>query len=250
MRRIGIALLCLLLCGCSVNESRIKSEVESVLKEIESEGAIKEINMRRTYFDYFLPKNVGHRFGDQENATFLLGEQTFYMNLDIAEIIISEYYDPLLSYQQKRYNEILKLGTAMFTKSGEMLNSSGEMRKYKVILTRVDKKEYFLFVQYGDVYFASLCPLSNVEELVYEMFKIGRSVKIDQPKILAAYSNKETIIITKEYDLFEKVFPENGVVYDVLHPNGDVNVGDEGTVEEEGVQEEEEAAEDAETEQE
>ena len=59
------------------------------------------------------------------------------------------------------------------------------------------------------------------------MFKIGRSVKIEKQEILSAYSNKETVIITQSYDLFEKVFPENGVVYDVLNPSTDVNVGDD-----------------------
>lgn len=227
MRKLCMLLLCFLLCGCTVSESQIKERVNKVVEQVESEEPIAETNMRRTYFDYFLPKNVGYRFADQENAVFLLDGQPFYMNLDIAEIIISEYYDPILSYQQKRYNEILKLGTAMFTKSGELLNSTGEMRKYKVILTRLEDSKYFLFVQYGDLYFASLCPLSKVEDLVYEIFRIARSVKVDAPKVLTAFSNKETVIITKEYDLFEKVFPENGVVYDVLHPSDKINAGDE-----------------------
>ena len=33
--------------------------------------------------------------------------------------------------------------------------------------------------------------------------------------------------ITQSYDLFEKVFPENGVVYDVLNPSTDINAGDD-----------------------
>lgn len=226
MRKFGVVLLCLLLCGCTVSENKIKNQINDVLVKIESEEAITETNMRRTYFDYFLPRNVGHRFSDQENAVFLLNDQAFYMNLDISEIIISEYYSPLLSTQQKRFNEIAKIGTNLVRKSGEMLDSSNVMQKYKIVLSKIDNHEYFLYTQYGDVYFSAICPLSNVEELIYEMFKIGRSVRIDGPKVLRAYSNKETVIITKEYDLFEKVFPENGVVYDVLHPIDNVNVGD------------------------
>lgn len=219
MRKISLLILCFLLCGCTVNESHIKQRVDSVLDVISKEEAVTQTNMRKDYYDYFLPRNVGRRFSEQENGVFLLDNQPFYMNLDIAEVIISEYYDPLFSYQQKRYNEIMKVGTTLLSRSGEMLNSSDVMRKYKVLLTRVDTNDYFLYVQYGDVYFATVTPLSNVEGLIYEMFKIGRSVKIDSDKILSAYSNKEVVIITKQYDLFEKVFPENGVVYDVLNPS-------------------------------
>ena len=225
MRKIGLLILCLLLCGCTVSESHIKQRVDSVIELVSSEKPIEETNMRKDYYDYFLPRNVGRRFSEQENSVFLLDNQTFYMNLDIAEVIISEYYDPMLSYQQKRYNEIMKIGTTMLSRNGELLNSSGEMRKYKVLLTRVETDNYFLFVQYGDVYFAALTPLASVEGLIYEMFKIGRSVRVDTDKVLATYSNKEVVIITKQYDLFEKVFPENGVVYDVLNPSK----GDEGS---------------------
>lgn len=223
MRKISLLILCFLLCGCTVSESHIKQRVDSVIDLVASEEAVAQTNMRKEYYDYFLPRNVGRRFSEQENGIFLLDNQPFYMNLDIAEVIISEYYDPLFSYQQKRYNEIMKVGTTLLSKTGEMLNSSNEMRKYKILLTRIATKEYFLYVQYGDVYFATITPLSSVEGLIYEMFKIGRSVKIDSDKILSTYSNKEVVIITKQYDLFEKVFPENGVVYDVLNPSGDAN---------------------------
>lgn len=227
MKKVIVCILCLLLCGCSVSEKSLEDNFDSLIYSIRAEKAVESTNKHRTYFDYFLPRNVGKRFSNEENAVFVLGNQQFYMNLDITDLIVTEYYSPIFSYQQTRLREIKKLGDVVINKSGEMLNSSEEMKKFNVVVTDLGDAEYLLYVQYGDVYFAALCPLAEVENLVYEMFKIGRSVKIEKQEILSAYSNKETVIITQSYDLFEKVFPENGVVYDVLNPSTDVNVGDD-----------------------
>ncbi|MBE6114732.1 MAG: hypothetical protein E7191_06585 [Erysipelotrichaceae bacterium] len=227
MRKLLVCILCLLLCGCGISEKQLEDNFDSLITSIKSENAVETTNKHRTYFDYFLPRNVGKRFSDEENAVFVLGNQQFYMNLDVTDLIVTEYYSPIFSYQQTRLREIKKIGNVVINKSGEMLNSSQEMKKYNVVVTDLSEGEYLVYVQYGDVYFAALSPLAEVENLVYEMFKIGRSVKLEKQEILSAYSNKETVIITQSYDLFEKVFPENGVVYDVLNPSTNINAGDD-----------------------
>lgn len=225
-------ILCLVmtLAGCSVTKTDVTDEVFEVLKTIESNKINEEVNNRRSYYDYFLPRNVGQRANtdlDIENAEFLLNGTSFYMSLDIAEVIINEYYDPLLKYKNNYYTDILHVGEILINRNGEITDYKDLKRKYRVIVTQLDETDYFLYVSYGDVYFVTMCKLSEISDMVYNMLTIGRSVRVDSELVLANYSNKVTTVIEESYDLFEKVFPESGVVADVLNDGNDTVGGDD-----------------------
>lgn len=231
MKKYLIVFLCsLLLVGCGVSEQSVKDEITQTIKDASKYEIKEETNHHRKYFDYYLPRNIGVRANpllEVENVEFIYDNTSFYMSLDVAEVIIYEYYDQLLKYKMNQYNDIMQVGDSFINRTGEMVDYNYSMRKYKIMVNRIDSNEYFVYVSFGDVYFVALCPLSEVNPLVYNMLIIGRSVRVDSDLVLLDYSNKVNIIYEKSYDLFEKVFPESGIVADVLSDKLSDGKGDE-----------------------
>ena len=221
MKKRAILLLCSLffLSGCGVSQKSVIDEIANTIRMASKVDVGVETNRHRQYFDYYLPRGIGQRVNpnlDVENAEFILNNTSFYMSLDIAEVIINEYYDRLLKYKVNQHNDIMKVGDTLINRSGELEDYANVMRDYSVIVNKLNEDDYFIYVSYGDVYFVSLSPLSEVNDIVYNMLVIGRSVQVDSELVLLNYSNKVNTVIEQSYDLFETVFPESGIVADVL----------------------------------
>ena len=221
MKKKALMLLCslFLLSGCGVSQRSVSDEMTATIRMAGRVGVNVETNRHRQFFDYYLPRGIGQRVNpnlDVENAEFILNNTSFYMSLDIAEVIINEYYDRLLKYKIQEHNDIMKVGDTFINRSGELEDYANVMRDYSIIVNKLNNKDYFTYVSYGDVYFVALSPLSEVNDLVYSMLVIGRSVQVDSELVLLNYSNKVNAVIEQSYDLFEKVFPESGIVADVL----------------------------------
>ena len=231
MRKRALMLLCslLLLSGCGVTQKTVIDDMTTTIRMASRVDVNVETNRHRQYFDYYLPRGIGQRVNpnlDVENAEFILNNTSFYMSLDIAEVIINEYYDRLLKYKIQERNDIMKVGETLINRTGELENYANVMRNYSIIVNKLNEEDYFIYVSYGDVYFVALSPLSEINDIVYSMLVIGRSVHVDSELVLINYSNKVNVVIEQSYDLFEKVFPESGIVADVLSdkikgPNND-----------------------------
>ena len=232
MKKKAIMLLCslFLLSGCGVSEKVVADGIVNTIRMASNVEVNVETNRHRQYFDYYLPRGIGQRVNTNlavENAEFILNNTSFYMSLDIAEVIINEYYDRLLKYKISQHNDIMRVGTTIINRGGELENYENVMRSYKVLVNKLNEEDYFIYVSYGDVYFISLAPLSEISDLVYNMLVIGRSVQVDSELVLINYSNKVNAVIEQSYDLFETVFPESGIVADVLSDKINGSSGDQ-----------------------
>ncbi len=226
---VGILILILILSGCT-NVGTMESDINTTITKVASIESDGHTNHHRSYFDFYLPRNIGLRPNtslDIDNAEFVLDGTSFYMSLDISQVIINKYYDALLRYQINKYMDIINVGTSVVNISGEMETFEGVMRKYKIIANQLNEKDYFVYVSYGDVYFVSLANLAEINNLVYAMLQIGRSVQVDTDLVIAEYSNKSSEVIYDSYDLFKTVIPESGVVADLIKDDSTNVVEDE-----------------------
>lgn len=218
MKRIWIVVVMVVLMGCQISESSLTSRMNTRISEIEGLKAAAVTNHRRSYFDYYLPKHIGKRFSDMDNVVFVKGQQKFYMYLHVSDIIIDTYYNNTSSRATK---DEVRIGESVYHKKGTMKNSEGLEQIYDLTIERIQTR-YVLSLRYGSIQFMALLPLSELEEMVYDMFMIARSMVIDTDAVLADYSNKSVVVITNKYDLFEIMFPESGVIAHVL---GDESIG-------------------------
>ena len=218
-------LLIPLLFGCTVKVEDIPKIIEKNVASESQTIAAFTTNRHRYYFDYYLPRCVGERVNTDlvnENVELLLNGTSFYMSLDVAEVVISEYYDEYVRYKTNYYDNLSKIGDIIVHRYGDMKNDYNEIRRYQIIVSELDESDYFVYVSFGDVYFVSLCSLSEIGNMVDQMLAIGSSVKIERESILLNYSNKVNKSITGSYDLFDEYFPESGMLADIVNKDNDV----------------------------
>lgn len=226
MKRIRMFLIAALLAGCSIREASLPKKIDDVIETMSTMKATVEANHRREYLDYYLPRHIGRRYAQKDNAIFVRDNHEFYMYLDVSSIIIDEYY-------KTRQNSVAEaeevtVGKQIYHKKGTMKNFYSAEKAYDLTIEAVGD-EYLIFLKYGVLRFTALLPLSEVEQTIYDMFLIARSTRVDRQAVLADYSNKSVVVITNKYDLFETVFPESGVIADVLNLNPGGNVHEEAT---------------------
>ena len=59
MKKKGLLLLTLLLCGCTFNSQTMNDDLKLSLQDSSHRQAIEFTNMHKRLYDYYLPKDIG-----------------------------------------------------------------------------------------------------------------------------------------------------------------------------------------------
>lgn len=223
MKKLILVALVAALWGCTVKKENLTQTVQTMIASVEKEQSSVPANQRREYFSYYLPRHIGKRFASMDMVAFVKGSVVFYMNINIPDIIVNTYYK---NEQDLSANKQPAPGNRLVYEQGQMRNNQQNYRSYEVSVYEIET-QYLLFLNYGRTQFTSLVALADIEETLYSMFQIARSVQLNTEAILRDYSNKSIVVIHDKYNLFESTFPESGVIRDLLFPNKDTTVHEE-----------------------
>ncbi len=81
----------------------------------------------------------------------------------------------------------------MISIEGKSQNASGFDQYYRAQLFQLNTQEYLVVIQTQDALISSKVDQGAVGNIAYDMLRLARTLKIQRPSILAAYSNAETI---------------------------------------------------------
>lgn len=203
-----------LLCGCSQESLKVSVDkaIDSARKaEIHPE---KENNCTKTYYSYYLSKNVGRVSSTELTNTFTIDGNDCVLSLDITSIVARRIYSNIGKYDLVNVG---KLADPFYTREGSFTASDGKARPYVIQINENAKHEYGVFIQTTEFVFIANVKTGSLSQTVFEMMMMLRSAVANSDEAVLAYSSdniisSETNIIT----LFDEILPESGYVEDYM----------------------------------
>lgn len=204
------ALFCVLLSGCAVYEDDPDQIIESALTGALAEE-VPQANHSNGYYSWYAEPAQGRMNSDRSSSVLNLRGSGFVMNLNVSSIINGKYYE-----DAEEEGSVLSEGILCAYRDGSYKDASGSEKEFAVSLYEVDG-EYFIHFVSPYVTFEGKSGKGDAKEVLHEMMKVARSVRIHEDEIAAAYSEKETITYeTKKLELFNASAPESGNIEELF----------------------------------
>lgn len=203
-----LILSALMLTSCTVKTSiDLQSELESSLAS--ANGAkIFTSNINKPLYSYYLPPSIGRNKSTQTSSILNDRGRKFVMNLNVASIIQEKYYSE--TEQTDDFQDpIVKC-------EGEYIDVDETTHSYTV--TTYEMNDYYVTVFHSDVVeFYSVLDALSTCDIVKDMLRIARSMRVDTDAVIQAYSNKKTVDYKSEkIELFEQIVPESGRIEELF----------------------------------
>lgn len=223
MKRIIILLLSLLLVGCSSND--LKTILDNELSGIENIKYTISPSNKKSLYSYYIQPGIGNKKSLEASNLFEYNNCEFVMNLNVANIVNNKFYS------LSTLSNTLDKNLLVYTRSSKFIDSSNKSIEYVFNVYNIDNN-YFVYLQSEYFDFYGKISKSEVKEIANIMMIIAKTSIINETKIIAEYSNKESIEYVKEsIQLFEVSIPENGRLDEMISDkenienplDGDVN---------------------------
>lgn len=210
MKKIVVLLICLLLCGCASNNANLD---DAFIQEN------KDLNLRPnnslTYYKYYLPSDV-YEQDYEENAVLLKYEEsTISMNLNVASIINSEFYNDYYLKDDGFFDDY----HLFYEHTGTYLDIDNNHVEYFYRVYEYEN-EYIVHMMSEKINFYAYTIKKNLFDLSEKMLIIAKSISVNDIDVISNYSSKSIIDYQKkQINLFDLVLPVNGKLDELILDN-------------------------------
>ena len=209
--KIGIVLLSgILLVGCTKVEEGINDRLNHKILDVLQEE-IHPAHSNKEYYSYYTEPYIGRLESTDTTNIFTYEGIPFLMNLNIAGIVNDKYYN-----QKTSLKNMLKDNQIVAQTRGNYVDLNGDEKIFESRIYSYEES-FITFVHSDIIDFIGMSDEVLAPNLAAEMVRILRSVKIDEEKIVSAYSGKE--IITHHgttIELFDNIAPVNGFIEELF----------------------------------
>lgn len=209
MKKIIIALMCLILCACANNQD-IKSQLDKVFED--NSSSVHSSNNYSKYLEYFLPSDVYEISSNETEFVFETADSKIIMNVNISSIINLRFYPNNVLQDEGFFDESKKI----YETTGSFINPENEETSYFF-------KEYelddicLLHLATNELNLYGYASKDKSGILASKMFELAKSCDVSKSDIVENFSNKNTVDYTrKPIDLFKTYFPEHGRIEDLM----------------------------------
>lgn len=208
------------MCGCGSDVQVVQNDLDKLLSDIDAIASTHP-NNSLTYFDYYLPSDMGEISFDKESLVLKYLDNKVIVNVNVIDIVNKQYYPD--EYLASSLN---------FDKNNIFYSKTGHYTTIK----NADKDYILSIYQNGDEYIVELVTSdltyitstkSYIKDLVKHLFTIAKSVDLEQELVINDYSDKNIVDYKKSpIDLFDSTKPTNGDLSELLI--GDAVIGNQG----------------------
>lgn len=205
MRKLFILLIGFTLVGCSTQSSSIEEIINKSVKEVSQAPLSVSNNYRKKMFTYHLPQDIGVLESNNISSVLLYGDSNIFMSVNVSEV---------MSEGARK----LSGGTETLISKDFILPLRDNVEKSAVVhVEQLGSDNYLVYFEVDDVFFLSVSPYANIENILERMLMIGRTLEVDKKMIISEFSNKETLTYKKEViELFSDSIPEDGMIQDII----------------------------------
>ena len=212
MKKIMLLLLCLLLTGCS-NQNTIDIQSafdEAINSAIALPSGIADNN--KNYYAYYLEPEIGRIYSDETSSIFKYHDTKFIMNLNISKIVNAMNYGDIIPKTIKLDDNYL-----VAYNTGTYYDYDNSVYDYEAMIYQLNNDTYYVCLDTKYVTLAAKGSILQMLEVIKPMLKIAKTIRIDKENIMVAYSAKERISFeSEELKLFDEVIPSDGKVQEMV----------------------------------
>lgn len=209
MKKIIIALLCLLLSACA-NVVDINNDLDKIFKD--NSKSIHTSNNYSKYLEYYLPSDVYEVSSNETEFVFETADCKLIMNINIPNIINMRFYKDQVLKDEGFFKDENKV----YETRGEFSNPSNEPTAYFFKMYKHDDV-YLLHLATSELNLYGYAGKAESVLLAGKMFELAKACDVAKSDIVNDFSNKNVIDYTrKSIDLFKTYFPESGRVDDLI----------------------------------
>ena len=195
-------------CQRSININESLDKVFSSQKDLDLKASK---NNYTNYIDYYCPSDLFEIDSDGLSYVFRFNDSSLIMNINIAGIINSRYYD------------IYNLVDEGFFDSSKLVYERND-----VYFTEVEDKEfsyrlykqddiYLIYFLTNEMVFYALANEDDLIPLTEKILFLTKTANIKEDAVIANYSNKDIIDYEKkQVNLFETTMPVSGKIDELL----------------------------------
>ena len=218
---VGIVLV-LLLTGCSkVSERFVVNQASIALDDAIVSAISTHTNIDKGFISYYLEPFIGRRDGNASNSVFIIDGEEVVLNVDVPSIITAKYYASDLS-GEGGFRTGDSFPNLVLEKEGSFFSGSGLIREFQCRIYQPTEEKYGILIQTSNVMMYAEVPYAKLSNTIYHMMRILRTVRVDEEKVVTAYSQKEMMNYHKEtLEIFQTLYPEDGTLHDMLNDNPD-----------------------------
>ena len=220
MRKLFMILsICMVLSGCSVNAYFDNTSYDKAIENALNQSMSEFSTMNRDLFSYYLPPSIGRKSSSLNSVTLQSHNETILMILDVINILNESYYKD----NNGTLRKLLKVENAFYTTSGFYEDENKALSAYLVSAMKLSDSTVLLNLQTENFVFMSIHPIAISPDILYDMFRIARSTKINRDLILSTYSTREDLDFkAQSLNMFTQAGPESGTVLDMIKGEDDI----------------------------
>lgn len=204
MKRIGIIMLSILLILTGCERRSPLDIVDDVISEAAQYEPYTYRNSTKQIYDYYLPNDVKIKQSGPVSNVLTMDGYDVIMNVDISAIM----------NQSETFVDV-KDNKFVVNKTVTLKNLDEKETTYRILIEALDET-YLVVLESYDMRYISVVPLASIEPVLEKMILIARTLKVDQERVIATYSNKEVIDYHHEaVEIFSENIPESGYINEV-----------------------------------
>jgi len=213
MKKAWIAAAFLIaLTGCASYSADYQTLVNDRIAAVQALPAA-EPKYTKAYYSYYIEPSVGRIDSDATSNTFSLDGTHFIMDLNVSGIINSQYYQDADSRDSVDVTAFEKAAHS----EGTYTDYAGSELPFSTDVYKVEGS-YFVIFRSAYMEFYALSDELQSADLIAEMLQISRTVKVNENRVTAAFSSRQTISNTrKKLELFQNLSPVNGSIEELLN---------------------------------
>lgn len=211
-------LLMLLLClaGCQADQDQFVESIDSAIHQATSMEmpSVEKNNCIKTYYTYYLDKNIGKLDGDEVSNQFKINGNLACLTLDVSSITLNHVEANANEYTLR---DIGTLENKIYDRTGRFFNSSGKMINYKLAITALEDEIYFVLIQTPTFTFVCKVTSGTCANTVHDMLILLRSTVVNDTQVIYDFASENIVKPTSNViTLFKQSVPENGYIVDYL----------------------------------
>lgn len=206
-------ILCLLLslCGCkTIEDNSLNDTLDGILNTFPNISNYR-INNFMNYYSYYLPSDMSEETADSDSVVLKYNDSRIIMNLNIANIVNSKYYNSSIADEGFFDDQYL-----VYKKEGTY-NNQEDINKVYILKVYSYKDLYALQFVTSDMNYYGSIDKGEIDEVIKHLLIVAKNTSVDTEAIVNNFSNKDVIDYKKkQINLFDTSMPTSGELTEIL----------------------------------
>ena len=210
MRKITTMLMLSLLIGCS--SPSYDKVLDQSIESMDSFNLKSSTKHRKNLMTYYLPQDIGVLESNNISSRLSYGTNEIFMSIHVSDVLQKGEMSRAFKLQDSSEPDNIE-----YSRTFQMMNHAGKDLEGEVLLEKLPREKYLLYVNVDDVFFISSLYEADIKDVFERILGIAQSMSVNDKAVVSEFSNKESLSFEKNViELFTESIPAEGMIKDII----------------------------------